>query len=202
MLTHRTLYLHGMSVASLYKEPETLVDLHTIPLFHANGWGHPQSSTMLGVKQVMVRRFDPSFVLKLIEEHRVTNMCLVPTMANALLNSPDLPKYNHSSLRNIMMGGAASTPDLIRRMEAAFGCRCEAGYGLTETAPVITCGREKSTVLGISDEERIRRQAMAGWALPGVEVRVVDNDLRDVPRDGKSIGEIVVQGDHVMEGYF
>ena len=202
MLTHRTLYLQSLAVASLYTEPETMVDLHTIPLFHANGWGHPQSSTMLGIKQVMVRRFEPTSVLKLIEEHRATDMCLVPTMANALLNSPDLGKYDHSSLRNIMLGGAASTPELVARVQAGLGCRCVAGYGLTETAPVITNGRLKSTVLDQPDSEKLRRQAMAGWALPTNEIRVVDLEMNDVPRDGKSVGEVVVQGDHVMEGYF
>jgi fatty-acyl-CoA synthase len=202
MLTHRTLYLHALSVAGVYTEPETMVDLHTIPLFHANGWGHPQSSTMLGIKQVMVRRFEPTLVLKLIEEHRATDMCLVPTMVNALLNSPDLNKYDHSSVRNIMLGGAASTPELVGRVQAAFQCRCVAGYGLTETAPVITNGRLKSTLLDEPESEQIRRQAMAGWAIPNVEIRVVDNDMKDVPRDGKSVGEVVVQSDHVMEGYY
>lgn len=202
MLTHRTLYLHSLAVGGLYTEPETMVDLHTIPLFHANGWGHPQSSTMLGVKQVMVRRFEPASVLKLIEEHRATDMCLVPTMVNALLNSPELGKYDHSSLRNVMLGGAASTPELVARVQAALGCRCVAGYGLTETAPVITNGRLKSTVLDQPESEKLRRQAMAGWALPNVEIRVVDYDVNDVPRDGKSVGEVVVQSDHVMEGYF
>ena len=63
------------------------MDLHTIPLFHANGWGHPQASTMLGIKQVMVRRFEPAHVFRLIQEHKATNMCVVPTMANALVNA-------------------------------------------------------------------------------------------------------------------
>ncbi|MBV8817397.1 MAG: AMP-binding protein, partial [Acidobacteriaceae bacterium] len=79
-LSHRTLYLHALTIAGMFKEVETLVDLHTIPLFHANGWGRPQASTMLGVKQVMVRRFEPALVFKLIEEHRATDMSLVPTM--------------------------------------------------------------------------------------------------------------------------
>src|SRR5436305_5639181 len=72
MLSHRTLYLHAFAVAGMFKDVESLVDLHTIPLFHANGWGRPQASTMLGVKQVMVRRFEPAHVFKLIEEHRAT----------------------------------------------------------------------------------------------------------------------------------
>src|SRR3712207_9354096 len=89
MLTHRTLYLHAMSVATCYADPSTMVDLHTIPLFHANGWGHAHASTMMGVKQVMVRRFDPVGVYQLIHDHRATEMSLVPTMVNALLRSEE-----------------------------------------------------------------------------------------------------------------
>ncbi|MFN3324433.1 MAG: long-chain-fatty-acid--CoA ligase [Bryobacteraceae bacterium] len=202
MLTHRTLYLHGLSVALQYTDAETAVDLHTIPLFHANGWGHPQASTMLGVKQVMVRRFDPAAVLQMIQQHRATDMSLVPTMANALLNVPNIADYDLSSMRNVMIGGAASSPELIQRLERHFPCCVFAGYGLTETAPVLTVARPKSTIAPASEEERLRRQAMAGWPVPGVEIRVVDSEMHDVPRDMTSIGEIAVRGDHVMAGYY
>ncbi|HUS07109.1 MAG TPA: long-chain-fatty-acid--CoA ligase [Bryobacteraceae bacterium] len=202
MLTHRTLYLHAMAVATVYRNVESMVDLHTIPLFHANGWGHPQASTMLGIKQVMVRRFEPAAVFQLIQEHRATDMSLVPTMANALLNAPDLKSYDLSSLRETMIGGAAASPELIARFEAAFHCQCVAGYGLTETAPVLTMARHKSTVKYASETDRQQRQAMAGWPLPGVEVRVVDENLHDVARDMTAIGEVVARGDHVMAGYF
>lgn len=201
-LTHRTLYLHAMSVALGFTDPDTVVDLHTIPLFHANGWGRPQASTMLGLKQIMVRRFDPAYVLSLVQQHRATDMCLVPTMAAALVNVPNLAAYDLSSLRNIMLGGAAASPELIQRVEARLGCRCYAGYGLTETAPVVSCARPKPTLVNLSEPERLRRQSMAGWPVPGVEIRVVDLGGRDVPRDAQTIGEIVVRGDHVMEGYF
>lgn len=201
MLTHRTLYLHAMSIAGLYQDVETYVDLHTIPLFHANGWGHPQASTMLGVKQVMVRRFEPNFVFSLIQQHRATDMSLVPTMANALLNCVEIGKYDISSMRHIMIGGAAASPELIDRMEKAFHCECIAGYGLTETAPVITSARSKGAKES-SDSERIHRQAMAGWPLPGVRIRVVDQQMNDVPRDMQAIGEVIAMGDHIMEGYF
>src|SRR5262249_53954681 len=116
MLSHRTLYLHALSVAATFNHDED-VELHTIPLFHANGWGRPQASTLMGVKHVMVRRFEPATVFRLIEEERATAMSLVPTMANALLNSPDLGRHDLSSLRAIHVGGAASSPELIERLE-------------------------------------------------------------------------------------
>ena len=200
--TNRTLYLHALSVSGMYKDVETMVDLHTIPLFHANGWGRPQASVMMGVKQVMVRRFEPTFVFKMIQEHKATDMSVVPTMANALLNAPDLRTYDTSSMRRIMVGGAAASPELIDRIEKAFpGSESFGGYGLTETAPVLTSARPKGLVYA-DDAERLRRQAMAGWPVPGVEVRVVDHDMKDVPRDMQSIGEVVAMGDHIMAGYY
>ena len=201
-LAHRTLYLHALDAATLLKDVDTVVDLHTIPLFHANGWGRPQSSTMLGLKQVMVRRFEPAGVCALVAQHRATHMSLVPTMANALINFPDLGKFDLSSLRQVTIGGAANSPELVARVEAALGCECLSGYGLTETTPLLTTSRHKGTFAYADDNERRRYQAMAGWPAPGVEVRVVDMDMRDVPRDMQSIGEVIARGDHVMEGYF
>ena len=201
-LSHRTLYLHALSCAATFHQDDTAVELHTIPLFHANGWGRPQASTMMGAKQVMVRRFDPATVFRLIETERATSMSLVPTMANALLNSPEIGGRDFSSLREVHLGGAASSPELIAKLEKALGCPCMAGYGLTETAPVVTSARPKSTVVPKDEEDRLRRLAMTGWPVPGVEIRVVDHEMRDVPRDMTSIGEIVIAGDHVMLGYY
>ena len=203
MLSHRTLYLHALSV--LGGEPEhrdTNVELHTIPLFHANAWGRPHLATMTGLKQVMVRRFDPATVFRLIQDEGATQMSVVPTMANALLNSPELGRYKLSSMHYIFIGGAASSPELIDGMEKAFGCTVMAGYGMTETAPVATSARPKGTVANAGEAERVRRQAMAGWPLPGVEVRVVDVHGNDVPRDMQAIGEVMVRGDEVMDGYY
>jgi fatty-acyl-CoA synthase len=202
MLSHRTLYLHAMSVAATFHPHDNAVELHTIPLFHANGWGRPQASTLMGIKHVMVRRFEPATVFRLVQEEKATSMSLVPTMANALINAPERDQYDLSSLQTINIGGAAASPELIERVEKAFHCECLAGYGLTETAPVATGARKKGTVTYKDEADRYRHQAMAGWPVPGVEIRVVDPEMRDVPRDMQSIGEVVILGDHVMDGYF
>jgi len=202
-LSHRTLYLHALGCLSSTTEMyDTDVALHTIPLFHANGWGTGQTSTMAGLKQVMVRRFEPANVLRLIEEERATTMSLVPVMANSLLNCPNLGKHDTSSLREIAIGGAASSPELIARMEKAFGCRVIVGYGLTETSPVVSMSRPKGTLKTADDEDRLFYRSMAGWPVVGNEVRVVDSHMQDVPRDMEAVGEVVVRGDNVMDGYF
>ena len=141
-------------------------------------------------------------MFRLIQEHGATDLCLVPVMLNALLHSPERGKWNLSSLRRITIGGAANSPEMVARAEAAFpGCECGSGYGLTETAPVATNAFTKGFA-GYSTEDRQRVQAMAGWASPGVVVRVVDDQMNDVARDLDAIGEVVIQSDHVMDGYY
>jgi fatty-acyl-CoA synthase len=202
MLSHRTLYLHALAVAGTFNHDDTAVELHTIPLFHANGWGRPQASTMMGLKQVMVRRFDPTLVFRLIQEEKATAMSLVPTMANALLNAPDMAQFDLSSLQEIHVGGAAASPELIGRLEQAFHCAAMGGYGLTETCPVVSSARRKGTVEYADEADRVGHQAMAGWPIPGVEIRVVDLHMQDVPRDMRTVGEVVIRGDGVMDGYY
>lgn len=202
MLSHRTLYLHALAVAGTFNHDDNAVELHTIPLFHANGWGRPQTAVMNGLKQVMVRRFDPAQVLRLIQDEGATAMSLVPTMANALLNCAELGKFDTTTMQQIHIGGAAAAPELIAQMEVAFHCTVMAGYGLTETSPVATSARSKSTVCYENEEDRIRHTSMAGWGLPGCELRVVDLHMHDVPRDMETVGEVVIRGDNVMDGYF
>ena len=202
MLSHRSIYLHAMGVAAAYALNDADVELHTIPLFHANGWGRPQISTMLGSKQVMVRRFDPAAVCRAIQNEKATSMSLVPTMAAALLALPQFDQFDVSSMRQIHIGGAASSPQLIAKLERAFHCEVLSGYGLTETSPVATTARDKSTVGLGSDEERWRFKAMAGWPVPGTEARVVDAAGQEVPQDASTVGEIVIRGDNVMDGYY
>lgn len=209
MLSHRNVYLHALNViAGLQTSPVTAgrlscqtVELHTIPLFHANGWGAAHGVTVTGGRHVMIHQFDPQQVFRLIERERADSCCLVPTMAVALLNSPHRTQFDLSSLRRIVFGGAMAPPALVQAMERTFGCVCLSGYGLTETAPVLAISPVKAGVEA-SDEERYLWHARTGYAIPGVELRIVDSRGRDVPRDGSTPGEIVARGDGVMSGYW
>jgi fatty-acyl-CoA synthase len=201
MLTHRNIYLHALSASSAHEISSDTVHLHTIPLFHANGWGAAHTVTLKGAKHVMISRFEPAEVFRLIERERVTSLGLVPAMAIALVNCPEFRKYDLSSLKWINIGGAASSPSLVREVEEKFRCACFSGYGLTETAPVLSTSSMKPG-LGWEGERRFVGQAMTGYAIPGVELRVVDADDTDVAHDGKAMGEIIARGDGVMEGYW
>jgi fatty-acyl-CoA synthase len=202
MLTHRNLYLHALSCIIGIGTRDTDIQLHTIPLFHVNGWGTPQSLTCMGGTHVMLKRFEPPEVLRLLEMEKVTLMSLVPTMANALLHCPEVAQRNYSHLRLISLGGAASSVTLIRRMEEVFGCSCYSGYGLTETSPLLSIATLKGSLGRLGDDERRRRQAMTGWPQVGVELRVVTEEGKDVKPDGQEIGEIIARSDSVMEGYW
>jgi acyl-CoA synthetase (AMP-forming)/AMP-acid ligase II len=201
MLTHRNVYLHALHVCLGFHTENGAVELHTIPLFHANGWGVAHFLTVLGGKHVMMQRFDCKEVFRLIEKEKVNACSLVPIMATALVNSPERKNYDLSSLKRIVIGGAASSPTIIREVEQILGCECYSGYGLTETSPALSISPMK---LGMdwTGEERYAGQAMSGFPFPGVEMRVVDANDDDVPSDGKSIGEIVTRADGVMQGYW
>ena len=203
MLSHRGLYLHALSLAATLDHDDRHVLLHTIPLFHANGWGFPQFGTMCGFKHVMLRRFDPPTIFQLIEQERVSYVILVPTMAAALLACPTRTQHDLSSLKYVILGGAASSPELIAQLEAILpDANVFVGYGMTETAPVVSIARPKGTLAFATDYERLRFFASAGWPVIGTDVRVVDNQGQDVPQDNTTVGELAVRADQVMDGYY
>ena len=201
MLSHRNVYLHALNGCMTFDATREHVHLHTIPLFHANGWGSAHSITLVGGKHVMIHRWDCGEMFRLIEQERVTGCALVPTMAIALVNSPELGKHDLSGLQRINIGGAAASPTLVKEVEEKLGCTCYAGYGLTETAPVLSIALTK-TGCDWQGEDRYRGQAMTGYAIPGSELRVVDAHDNDVPHDGRTVGEIIARGDGVMMGYW
>jgi len=203
MLTHRNLYLHAFYTAVGLRGDDRDVHLYTVPLFHVNSWGAPHIITLIGGRHVMIKKFDPVTVMELIQGERVTRLQVVATMIIAMLNHPDFSKYDLSSVKEIMMGGAPTSTALVREIERRLpGCRAVGGYGLTETSPVLTIAHRKAHRAGDPEEWHLRRQATAGYALAGSEIRVVTPEGCDIKPDGLEVGEVVVRGDVVMEGYW
>ncbi len=140
--SHRALYLHALSVALTFHIDDTTVELYSIPLFHANGWGRPHAAVLMGARQIVLPRFDPPELFRLIETERVTSLCLVPTMAEQLLAAPASASGDLTSVREIHLGGSPVSASLVSRLTSRFRCLVTAGYGMTETGPVaITSGR-------------------------------------------------------------
>lgn len=200
MLTHRNLYLHALELLASSPMDETDIQVHLIPLFHVNGWGTPHYLTAMGGTHVLVQKFDPSETLKIIQKERVTRFYIIPTMANAILGLPDFKKYDVSSVRRILIGGAPPPTGMIERVEEAFGALTSTGFGMTETCPLIAWP-ELSPYL---DQETRSFRAKRTWGFPllGVEYRIVGPKGNDLPWDGESVGELLVRGDMVMKGYY
>jgi len=199
-ITNRSLYLHSLNAIIGFQVSDEDTLLHVVPLFHVNGWGTPQFLTAVGGKHVMLRQVDFGEMLRLIEKEKVTKILGVPTIFNGLLQYPDLKKYDLSSLKEVIIGGAASPLSLIEELEAELGCRAIVGYGLTETSPFAVIARPKPD-LKKDEKTRLDTQVKTGLPIVGVRLRVVDEKGRDVPANEKDIGEIVFRSNAVMKGY-
>ena len=202
MLTHRNLHTHAVDSALTMATTHRDVVLHTIPLFHVNGWGTPHWVTALGARHVMLERFDAGQVLRLIEGEGVTRLHLVPTMAVALLQHPDVRTRDLSSLVQATVGGAPAGPRLLAELEDVFGCEVIQGYGLTEAAPQLTKALTLRSHDALPLVDQRRRRATTGLPNVGVDLRVLDEDGVEVPWDGVTAGEICVRSNHVMAGYW
>jgi fatty-acyl-CoA synthase len=200
MVTNRSLYIHTLTAIIGFQVSDKDTLLHVVPLFHVNGWGTPQFLTAVGGKHVILRQVDFGEMLRLIGEEKVTKLLGVPTIFNGLLQHPDLKKHDLSSLEEVIIGGAPSPYSLIEALEEEIGCRAYVGYGLTETTPFITIARPKPH---LEENESTRRmvQVKTGLPLVGTHIRIVDENGKDVPPDEKTIGEIIVRSNHVMQGY-
>jgi fatty-acyl-CoA synthase len=150
----------------------------------------------------MQRQFVPKAVLETMQNEKVTAAMMVPTMINFLLNVPEMESYDLSSLAWVMVGGAPMSPANAKRMTKQLGCRYVSGYGLTETCPLLTVGNLKDTLKDLSEDEQMAYITRTGLEVTGVDLKVVDSEGKDVPKDGKTVGEIIARGDNVMKGYW
>ena len=203
MLTHRNLYLHALYTALGMHASDRDVHLYAVPLFHANSWGAPHVFALCGGRHVLPRKFSPPEVLPMIQQERVTSIHMVPTMAIALLNHPEFSRYDLSSLKNVIIGGGPASTALFQEVKTKIpSCTPSGSYGLTETSPVLAIAHIKAHLAADAGEENLRRQSSAGYVLAGSEIRVIDANGKDVAPDNQQVGEVLVRGDVVMEGYW
>ncbi|ADN49662.1 long-chain fatty acid--CoA ligase [Vulcanisaeta distributa] len=202
--THRQLVLHAMSVALSLSAPPINANIYDVamplvPMFHVHAWGLPYIATLVGIKQVYPGRFDWGWVLKLIKDEGVTITNGVPTILFNLLYHPDSPKYDLRGLKFIV-GGSALPRGLLEEASRR-GIHVVQGFGLTETAPVILLTMEKANMRNWPEDRKRELVLSAGLPIPLVDIRVVDGQGRDVPRDGKTMGELVVRAPWITREY-
>ena len=203
MITHRNAYMNV--VGTLIHHPLSCRDryLWTLPMFHANGWTFPWVVTAVGGAHICLRQVDPARAFALMRDEAVTMLCAAPTVLITLANAPAAVRGEVPRGVQVMTAGAPPAAATIQRVEGEFGWQLMHVYGLTETAPFITVCEPRPEHDGCTLEERAALKARQGVELvTSGELRVVDDDGNDVPRDGETLGEIVVRGNVVMEGYY
>jgi fatty-acyl-CoA synthase len=202
--SHRSTYLHtmGAMLADAIGIRESDVVLPVVPMFHANAWGLAHAGVASGATLVMPGPdLTPPALAALIEEERVTVAAGVPTIWMGVL--PELKGRDTSSLRAIPCGGSAVPRALSEAYREQTGLPIMQAWGMTETSPVCTVGRIKSTLEHLSDDEKADIRTSVGYVVPGVDFRVVDPaSLEAIPWDGSSTGELQVQGPWIAAGYY
>ena len=200
--TPRGVYLNAVGEALEMGMSWRSVYLWTLPMFHANGWCFPWAVTAVGGTQVCLRRVDPAEVYRLIREESVSHLCAAPTVLTGLYAAPEAASADLSGL-TIMTAGAPPAPQVIRTIEG-MGAQIIHVYGLTETyGPcTVAAGQPEWDTMAAADLARVKARQGVPYMVYGSGVRVVDDDLADVPRDSETMGEVVFQGDAVMKGYY
>ncbi|MBN2310894.1 MAG: long-chain fatty acid--CoA ligase [Candidatus Hydrogenedentes bacterium] len=194
-LSHSNLVMNALVSRDLVRANEDDITVVALPLFHALGQTTQMNMVFLaGATAVLLPRFNPSDVLRLFQEENATLFCGVPTMYRALLQCPEADSFDldkiAGTLRVGVSGGAAMPVDILRQFEERFNVVILEGYGLSETSPVASFHRTG----------RPRKPGSVGEPVWGVEMRIVDEEMNELPVG--EAGEIVIRGHNVMKGYY
>jgi len=203
MITHRNAAMN--TIGTLLHLPIGIGEryLWTLPMFHANGWTYTWTVTAAAGTHVCLRKVDPGVVFPLIRDEEVSLMCAAPTVLIMLASTPPQARGDVPAGVRVVTAGAPPAAATIERLEGEFGWEVTHVYGLTETAPFITVCAPLPGHEALSPADRAVVKARQGVELlTSGELRVVDDEGREVPGDGKTLGEIIVRGNVVMQGYY
>jgi len=204
--SHRQLVLHTMGVLGVLGSAVGHGSFHRqdvympiTPMFHVHAWGVPYVATMLGVKQVYPGRYVPDTLLELVEKEGVTFSHCVPTILHMLLKHPHAQRIDLSGWK-LIIGGAA-LPKALCLEAISRGIDVFTGYGMSETCPILTIAHLSPEMLELPADEQAAIRCKTGRTLPLVDLKVVDSQLQEQPRDNKTSGEIVVRAPWLTQGY-
>jgi len=200
MYTHRGAYLAALAQVIETRLSSASVYLWTLPMFHCNGWCYTWAVTAVGGTHVCLRKLDPALVWDLFDTERVTHYNGAPTVHIFLVNHPKAHRLDREV--TVAVGGAPPSPTLLGQMKA-LNIHPIHLYGLTETyGPYVICEWHAAwNMLPLAEQARLLARQGQGNVI-AERVRVVDEEMHDVPRDGTTMGEVVMRGNHVMTGYY
>jgi fatty-acyl-CoA synthase len=203
MITHRNAWMNSVGTLAHWPLVPASRYLWTLPMFHANGWTFTWTVTAAGATHVCLRQVDAPSVYATVTRERVTHLCAAPTVLISIANGPENLRRTLPRGVRVITAGAPPAAATIERIEAQFGWDITHVYGLTETAPFIAICESLPEHETLGSAERAVLKSRQGVELiTSGELRVVDEQMRDVPADGKTLGEIVARGNVVMEGYY
>ncbi len=204
--SHRQLVLHTLGVLVAVGTPKTQGRLHQqdvympiTPMFHVHAWGLPYVATSLGIKQVYPGRYAPEMLLRLIKTEGVTFSHCVPTVLQMLLHSPMIDQVDLSRWK-VILGGAA-LPQALCLAALERGIDIFAGYGMSETCPVVALAHVPQELLDLPAQEQVKMRCKTGRPLPLVSMKLVDEAMDALPADGQTSGEIVLRAPWLTQGY-
>jgi fatty-acyl-CoA synthase len=198
--TYRGAYLNALSEVIVAGLGTGSAYLWTLPMFHCNGWCFPWAVTAVAARHVTMRAVDPGLIWELIDREGVTHYNGAPTVQLMVLNHPRAHRLDRPV--TAMVAAAPPSPTLLARM-SELNFRVVHVYGLTETYGPITVCPEQEAWRDLPARQRAEYLARQGQAYPSADlVRVVDEQMTDVPQDGATMGEVVMRGNNVMSGYF
>jgi len=203
MITHRNAAIN--TIGTLLHLPMAVSEryLWTLPMFHANGWTYTWTVTAAAGTHICLRKVDPATIFALIRNEKVGSLCAAPTVLISLASAPASVRGEVPAGVRVVTAGAPPAAATIERLEGEFGWDVTQVYGLTETAPFITVCAPLPEHEGLPLADRAVIKARTGVELlTSGELRVVDREGREVPADAQTVGEIVVRGNAVMEGYY
>ena len=203
--SHRQLVLHTLAVSQLLANtPHATFDVDDVympitPMFHVHAWGFPYVATMLGAKQVYPGRYVPDVLLGLIAREHVTFSHCVPTILQMMLASPASREIKLDQWK-VIIGGSA-LPIALARAAVERGIDVIAGYGMSETCPILTLAHLRPSMRNWETDQQLTYRCRAGRPIPFVQLRIVDDRMNDVAHDGASQGEVVVRSPWLTQGY-
>ena len=200
---HRSAMLHTFTELSpdIFNLSTRVVVLPIVPMFHANAWGIPWAAPAVGCKLVLSADYRPDRMCKLFREEQVTHSAGVPTVWLTMIEHILRTGEELGPLQQVTIGGSAAPRAMIRWFRDR-GIRVAHAWGMTETSPIGTCGALTPNWDEMDDEEQLDHIAKQGRAPFGVELKTVDDDGNELPRDGKTSGRLLCRGPWVIKRYF